>query len=197
MALSLLSSAATWIRTSAPLERPSPPMRSGSTSGRSRRNASAPATSFGQPQPNPTGLPSLSPRPRGVVDEDAETVAGEKLRVRDRPGPVASCSVDDDHGRTVAGRVVPTGELEAIGRSEGHPFVLRTRRGADRLAVLVCIDDRQADRQDEPVDHEDSCDGGDGATHPPACPPPPALASVDERDREPEKSQDHASGEGE
>ena len=36
----------------------------------------------------------------GVVDEDAEAVAGEEFRVRDRPGPVASSSVDDDDRRT-------------------------------------------------------------------------------------------------
>jgi hypothetical protein len=44
-------SATTSSSTSAPVESPSAPIRSGSTPERDFRNASAPATSFGQSQP--------------------------------------------------------------------------------------------------------------------------------------------------
>ena len=55
---------ATWTSTSAPVDSPSPPIRAGSTSGRAFRNAIAPSTSRGQPQPHAFCVPSLRPRPR-------------------------------------------------------------------------------------------------------------------------------------
>ena len=55
---------AAWTSASAPVERPRPPMRAGSTSGRPFRKRRAPATSLVQPQPKAFWVPSLLPRPR-------------------------------------------------------------------------------------------------------------------------------------
>ena len=125
----------------------------------------------------------------GVVDDDAEAVTGEEFRVRDRPGPVASSPVDDDRGRTVAGRVVPTGELEPVGGREGHGLVLRARRGADRLAVLVRLDDRQAGREDEGVERERPGEERDAPVDPAAAARARAFAAVSPGDPERERDQ--------
>ena len=57
-------SPAAWTSVSAPVDRPRPPMRSASTSGRPFRKRRAPAMSLVQPQPNAFWVPSLLPRPR-------------------------------------------------------------------------------------------------------------------------------------
>jgi hypothetical protein len=57
-------SAAVSIIISPPTERPMPPIRSGSTSGRRCKYAMAALTSASPPQPQAFGSPSLSPSPR-------------------------------------------------------------------------------------------------------------------------------------
>ena len=64
IAFSADDSAAASIIISPPTERPMPPIRSGSTSGRPCRNATAAWTSRSPCQPKRFGSPSLSPSPR-------------------------------------------------------------------------------------------------------------------------------------
>ena len=172
-------------------------MRCASTSGRLFRKAIAPAMSFVQPQPNAFCWPSLLAPTAGVVEQDAVAVADQELGVRDGAGPVAPAAVEDEQRRAVARRAIPAREVDAVTGVERDLAVVGARRGADRLAVLVRLGDRRADRHDGVErEQEPDRDGGD-AVGPAAPAAGLALAAMQPEDGGGEADQHHAGGEGE
>jgi hypothetical protein len=155
--------AATSIRTSAPVESPRPPRRSGSTSFCRFRNAAAPFTSCCQPHPHPLGLLWLSPLPRASYRSTPYPWGGEQLGVPAGAASVPAGAVgeadfsgyatrDDDGGAVLRG-VVPAGEVQPVGGVEGDGTEGTAGWGACLVAVLVCLDQRHADRNDEELCH--------------------------------------------
>ena len=130
-------SPATWTSTSAPVERPSAPSRAGSTSGRAFRNAIAPSTSLGQPQPQAFCGPRCG-RGRGSRRAARRSRGG---RACERARPLPRRSLPPPWTTiTVAplrvGRYQPE-SLHAVAGLEGHVAVGGARRGAD-VARATC-----------------------------------------------------------
>ena len=75
-------------------------------------------------------------------------MADEELGVGDRARAVAAAAVDDEERRPVARRAIPAREVHAVGGVERDLAVVGAGRGPDRLAELVRLGDRDADRHD-------------------------------------------------
>src|SRR5215213_6216437 len=100
------------------------------------------------------------------MQQDAVAVADEKLRVSDGAGAVAATAVHDENRRAVPRRSVPAGKLDAVGRLEADLAVVGAGRGADGLAVLVGLDERDAHRHDDVEDTEQPDRDGEDAVGP-------------------------------
>ena len=137
-------SAATSMSTSAPVERPS-------AADPRRVDVGAPAEEGHRagdvlrPAPAERVRAALAlAAPTCVVDEDAVPVPGEQLGMADRTGAVAAAAVHDDHRGPVPRRDVPAREAKAVAGRELDRPLGAARRLADRLAVLVRLDDGNA-----------------------------------------------------
>ena len=158
--------AATSTSASAPLESPSPPIRP-SLARRARLQERDGAVGVLLPAPGVGVRIALAlAAPAGVIEQHAVAVAGEHRSVGDRAAAVAAAAVRDDDRRAVAGRPVPAGDLQAVGRAERDVLVGGARRGAHVLAPLVHLDDRHAGRDQHEREGDERRRDGDGARAP-------------------------------
>ncbi len=124
-----------------------PPIRSGSTSGRSLEVGDRGLdVSFAAPAPA-VRLALAVALAAAVEEQHAVAVAGEHARL----GLRAVAAGERDHGRTVLGRHVPALELEPVGGGErdvlvGDAEVVRGDDGSSRVRGDVAQSDRDDDR---------------------------------------------------
>ena len=137
-------SAAASISSSPPTDRPIPPIRSGSTSGRRWRYAIAALISARRPSPTRWARRAAT-LAAAVEQQHAVPVAGEHARLRLRAVPTG----EGDHGRAVLGRHIPALELEPVLGRELTSSCATPRRSGGTTAAHVRGDVAEPERHDD------------------------------------------------